>query len=177
MAPVSIQAGSLRLAGLARQSIVDGPGLRMTVFAQGCPHHCPGCHNPESHSFCGGHVHSVEDLLAQYDRNPLLAGVTLSGGEPFTQAGAMAALAAGVRDRGGNVWCYSGYTLEELRSRSRFDPDVAELCGLIDVLVDGRFELRQRSLSLWFRGSANQRILDMRRSLASGPAEIAFRER
>lgn len=162
----------MRLAGLVRQSIVDGPGLRMTVFAQGCPHDCPGCHNPGSHSFHGGQKFGLEDILVQYDRNPLLSGVTLSGGEPFEQAETMSRLARAVRGRGGNVWCYSGYTFEELLDWSRFDRTVAALCGLIDVLVDGRYDRRRRSLSLRFRGSANQRIIDMPRSLAQGVAEI-----
>ena len=160
----------MRLAGIVDQSIVDGPGLRLTVFAQGCLHGCPGCHNPATHALDAGDETSVRAILARYDRNPLLAGVTLSGGEPLLQPAAMAALASAVRERGGNVWCYTGYTLEEALELSRAEPEVGTLLALVDVLVDGRFDLSRQSLSLRHRGSANQRVLDLPRSLDCGRA-------
>ena len=104
----------LRIAGTVGDSIVDGPGLRLTVFTQGCPHHCPGCHNPQTHDFSGGYDATVEELFAQYRENPLLRGVTLSGGEPFCQPAPLAELARLVHGAGGDVFCYTGYTYEQL---------------------------------------------------------------
>ena len=160
----------MRIASYVHDSIVDGPGLRLTVFVQGCPHRCPGCHNPQTHDFAGGRELSVEELAAELDKNPLLDGLTLSGGEPFAQAEDCAALARAARERGLNVWCYSGWTLEELLADSR--PGVRELLELADVLVDGPFLLSQRSLTLKWRGSANQRVLDLPRSLSAGEAVL-----
>ena len=160
----------MRIASYVHDSIVDGPGLRLTVFVQGCPHRCPGCHNPQTHDFAGGRELSVEALAGELDKNPLLDGLTLSGGEPFAQAKDCAALARAARARGLNVWCYSGWTLEELLQDTR--PGVRELLELADVLVDGPFLLEQRSLTLKWRGSANQRVLDLPRSLAAGEAVL-----
>lgn len=160
----------MRIASYVHDSIVDGPGLRLTVFVQGCPHRCPGCHNPQTHDFAGGKALSVAELVRQMDENPLLDGLTLSGGEPFAQAEDCAALARAARERGLNVWCYSGWTLEELLQDTR--PGVRELLELADVLVDGPFLLEQRSLTLKWRGSANQRVLDLPRSLAAGEAVL-----
>ena len=157
-----------RLAGTAQDSIVDGPGLRLTVFVQGCPHHCPGCHNPETHDFAGGREADTQEMLDALDKNPLLCGVTLSGGEPFCQCAAMAEIASGARARGKNVWAYSGFTYEELCERE----DAKALLALCDVLVDGRFELERRSLALKFRGSANQRVIDLKKTRASGQVTL-----
>lgn len=171
--PVSVAAvpgARLRLSGVTPQSIVDGPGLRLVVFAQGCPHGCPGCHNPGTHAFDGGREWAVRDILDMLDRNPLLSGVTLSGGEPFSQAHALAALAEQVHARGKDVWCYSGYVFEELAGMALRNAGVRRLCSRIDVLVDGRFEEERRSLSLRFRGSSNQRILDMGESIRQNRA-------
>ncbi len=160
----------MRIASYVHDSIVDGPGLRLTVFVQGCPHRCPGCHNPQTHDFAGGKALSVAELVRQMDENPLLDGLTLSGGEPFAQAEDCAALARAARERGLNVWCYSGWTLEELLRDQR--PGVRELLELTDVLVDGPFLLEERSLTLKWRGSANQRVLDLPKSLAAGEAVL-----
>ncbi|HIS85775.1 MAG TPA: anaerobic ribonucleoside-triphosphate reductase activating protein [Candidatus Faecivicinus avistercoris] len=157
----------LRIAGIADDSIVDGPGLRLTVFVQGCPHRCPGCHNPQSHDFSAGTPADTEEILARIRDNFLLDGVTLSGGEPFAQAEACAEIARGARAAGLNVWCYTGYWFEDLLEGA------AEWRGLleaIDVLVDGPFVLGQRSLDLRFRGSSNQRVLDVPASLREGRA-------
>lgn len=156
----------LRIAGTVGDSIVDGPGLRLTVFVQGCPHRCPGCHNPHTHDFAGGRDATVEELIDEYRENPLLRGATLSGGEPFCQAEALTAFAKLVHEEGGDVFCYTGYTIEELWGMG--DPAVDGLLGEVDVLVDGRFELEQRDLTLLFRGSANQRLIDMRKTRERG---------
>lgn len=150
---------TIRIAGIIRQSIVDGPGLRFVVFTQGCPHHCAGCHNPDTHDFAGGYDCPIERILAEFDKNPLLGGLTLSGGEPFCRAGELLPLVRAVKERGKNIFCYTGYTLEELRALP--GPAVGELLGLIDTLVDGRFVLAERDLTLPFRGSRNQRVIDL----------------
>ena len=105
---------NMRIAGIVNDSIVDGPGLRLAIFAQGCPHHCPGCHNPESHDFAGGSDMDTEKIIARMDANPLLDGITLTGGEPFEQPEACRILADAAHARGLNVWAYSGYTFEQL---------------------------------------------------------------
>jgi len=144
----------IRIAGIQDDSVVDGEGIRMTVFAQGCPHHCPGCHNPETWSFKGGHETTTDAIMKKYIANPLLDGITFSGGEPLGQPEAFAELADRVHAAGGNVWCYTGFTLEFLQGK----PEVQELLNKVDVLVDGTFEIGQRDLTLQFRGSRNQRI-------------------
>lgn len=164
----------LRLSGIVEESIVDGPGLRLVLFTQGCPHGCKGCHNPETHDPEGGFVRHVEEILAQYDENPLLDGVTFSGGEPFLQAGALCAVAEKVRARGGDVITYTGYTYEALLARTErgAEPDAARLLELTDLLVDGPYVEALRDLELPFRGSSNQRLLDrkQRRALAAAKA-------
>jgi len=155
----------IRLFGVVNDSIVDGPGLRLAVFVQGCPFDCPGCHNPQSRDFNGGYESSVVELLEQLDKNPLIKGITLSGGEPFCQAVRLVPLAKEVRRRGKDIWCFSGYTFEELLDMSVSDSGVHELLSLLDVLVDGRFDFTARTLALPYRGSGNQRILDVPLSL------------
>ena len=157
----------LDLSGIVQDSIVDGPGIRTTFFCQGCPHHCPGCHNPETWDFgCGTQV-PVEDLVDVVKANPLCRGVTFSGGEPFAQAAGFAKLARLLKKEGYEVASYSGYTFEELLEGS---DDQKELLASIDILIDGPFVLAERSLELVFRGSRNQRILDVPRSLAAEKA-------
>ena len=155
---------NMRIAGLVNDSIVDGPGLRLAIFAQGCPHHCPGCHNPESHDFAGGSDMDTEKIIARMDANPLLDGITLTGGEPFEQPDACRILADAAHARGLNVWAYSGYTFEQLCAV----PEKRRLLEACDVLVDGPFLLEERSLDLRFRGSKNQRAIDVPASLQSG---------
>ena len=157
----------LNLSGIVQDSIVDGPGFRTTIFCQGCPHHCPGCHNPETWDFgCGTDV-PVEDLVDVVRSNPLCRGVTFSGGEPFAQAAGFAKLAQLLKERGYEVASYSGYTFEELLNGS---DDQKELLASIDILIDGPFLLAQKSLEVPFRGSRNQRILDVKKSLAESRA-------
>jgi len=154
-------ADSIRIAGIMRESIVDGPGIRFAVFCQGCPHDCPGCHNPETHDFAGGTEVSVERLLKEFDKNPLLAGVTFSGGEPMCQAEGFAALGRGIKERGKTITIYSGYTLEQLLRMALKNAAVEELLRMCDLLIDGPFVQSKRDLTLQFRGSANQRLIDM----------------
>jgi anaerobic ribonucleoside-triphosphate reductase activating protein len=160
----------MRIAGLVQDSIVDGPGLRFTVFTQGCPHHCEGCHNPETHDPSGGSEYAVSEVIRLMLSNPLTDGVTFSGGEPFLQAGDCAQIAEAAKNAGLNVWAYSGWTLEELLRMT--NPAVRRLLELTDVLVDGRFDLAQRSLGIKWRGSRNQRLVDVPKSLAEGHAII-----
>ncbi len=158
----------LRVAGLVGDSITDGPGIRLTVFVQGCPHGCPGCHNPQSHDFAGGEVMDTAEILEKVRRNPLLSGVTFSGGEPFCQPAPLAGLGGQIKALGLELAIYTGYTLEELLAEN--DPDCMALLRCADVLVDGRFILAQRSLDLKFKGSRNQRVLNVAASLAAGCA-------
>lgn len=171
--------GLLRIAGVVGESFVDGPGIRFTVFTQGCRHRCPGCHNPQTHDFDGGKLISIEALVQQIERNPLLDGITLSGGEPFEQAQACGELAKQAHALKLSVMTYSGYTFEQIMAGTDTSaaaaarPGWRELLEQTDILVDGRFELEKKSLMLKFRGSENQRIIDVKRSLESGHAILA----
>ena len=157
----------LNLSGIVEDSIVDGPGIRMTIFSQGCPHHCPGCHNPETWEFgCGTDI-DEERILDIVRSNPLCRGVTFSGGEPFAQAEGFARLAKLLKQAGYEVASYSGYTFEQLQKGSTAQK---ELLRSIDILIDGPFIQAEKSLELVFRGSRNQRILDVPKSLAAGEA-------
>jgi len=158
----------IRIAGIANDSIVDGPGLRMAVFFQGCRRHCEGCHNPESWPLEGGRETTAEALLARVAKNPLLTGVTLSGGEPLLRAGPILPLAEGIKALGLHLTIYTGFTFEDILADG--DEDVLALLGFASTLVDGPFILEQKSLLLPFRGSKNQRILDLAASLAEGRA-------
>ena len=160
----------MRIANTVSDSIVDGPGLRFTVFTQGCPHRCPGCHNPDTHDPAGGHEATVDELAEKLLSNPLTDGLTLSGGEPFCQAEECAKLAAAAREKGLNVWTYTGYTYERLISGEV--PGAMDLLAQTDVLVDGPFVEAQKSYAALFRGSTNQRLIDVPRSLAAGQAVL-----
>lgn len=150
---------TLRIAGIVPESIVDGPGLRLTVFVQGCFHGCPGCHNESSHDPLGGSELSVSEIISRIKRNPMLSGITLSGGEPMEQAEGCLSLVSSLPE-GLTIWLYSGYTYEEIMASQ--DAARIALLQACDVLVDGRFLLSERSLDLRFRGSRNQRIIDLR---------------
>ena len=154
----------MRIANTVNDSIVDGHGLRFTIFTQGCPHRCPGCHNPQTHDPEGGSWADTEDILAAAAENPLLDGITLSGGDPFLQPVPCLALAEGAHKIGLNVWTYTGYTWEALWEENA--PEKIALLKETDVLVDGPFLLAERSLELRFCGSRNQRLIDVKKSLA-----------
>lgn len=183
-AALLMRQDTLRIAGVVRESIVDGPGIRFTVFCQGCPHACPGCHNVSTHDFLGGFDCKISKIVDAIDENPLLSGVTFSGGEPTCQSPAFYNLALKVKERGLSLWMYSGYTfaelltiaettveqLSEIPEPSAFAPTEVNvrkqlalrgLLGLVDVLIDGRYVDRLRDLTLPFRGSKNQRLIDM----------------
>jgi anaerobic ribonucleoside-triphosphate reductase activating protein len=162
----------IRLFGTVKGSITDGPGIRYTLFVQGCPHHCFGCHNPSSHSFTDGYLREIAEIIEEIKADPLLDGVTFSGGEPFMQAAELAELASSIRTLGLPILLYSGYTFTELLDYASCRPGWHDLLQQSDILIDGRFELAQRSLDLRFRGSANQRAIDLRASLANGSAVL-----
>lgn len=164
----------LRIADVIGESIVDGPGYRMTVFTQGCPHHCEGCHNPHTHSFDGGRVVTVGEVIDSFKKNPLLSGITLSGGEPFCQPEACAEIAKAVHELKKNVIVYSGYTFEQLWEMATTKQGVKELLQNADILIDGKFDLTQKSLELRFKGSRNQRTLDLKVSMQEGRAVEAI---
>ena len=155
----------LRLAGVVRESIVDGPGIRFVVFAQGCPHRCSGCHNSQTWPFEGGFSATPEQIIGEICKNPLLTGVTLSGGEPFCQSAAMAELAQAVHSQGLDVITYTGFTFEKLLEKALSEPNVQALLGQTDILIDGPFIKEDKSYELQFTGSANQRVIDVQASL------------
>jgi anaerobic ribonucleoside-triphosphate reductase activating protein len=149
----------LWLAGVIKESIVDGPGLRYVVFAQGCPHHCHGCHNENTWPYGGGFSAYPGEILGDMNRNPLLKGITLSGGEPFSQSAAFAELARLARAAGFDVYTYTGYLYEDLLKLSSADLSVRLLLRYTDTLIDGPFVSERKSYSLAFRGSDNQRVI------------------
>lgn len=152
---------NIRMYGTVNDTIVDGPGLRFGVFVQGCSHHCPGCHNPESQLVDGGTMRTVDDVLAEIKENPLISRVTLSGGEPFEQPEAVAQLARALKGGGYNLWAFTGYLYEDLLKQSEENEAIAEILAVIDVLVDGPFVQALHSYELKWRGSSNQRLIDM----------------
>lgn len=155
------------LSSIVPDSIVDGPGIRVTIFCQGCPHRCKGCHNPKTWKFGSGTPTSVERIVEIVRQSPLARGVTFSGGEPFSQAAGFAKLARLLKAARYEVASYSGYTFEELLAG---DDDQRALLSAIDVLIDGKFVLEERSLDTPFRGSRNQRLIDVPASLKAGRA-------
>lgn len=156
---------SLYLAGFMGDSIVDGPGLRCVLFCQGCPHNCAGCQNPATHPFEGGTSYTVKTLLEKIHGYPLCHAVTFSGGEPFCQAEPLAELAEALKAEGYELAAYTGYTFEELVQGSAAH---RLLLSRLDTLVDGKYLMEEQSLELRFRGSRNQRVLDIPRSLSAG---------
>lgn len=158
---------SIRLFGTVGDSIVDGPGLRFSVFVQGCSRRCPGCHNPESQPADGGEESTVGAVLAEIEANRLVRDVTLSGGEPFEQCEACIALASLLKERGYGIWAYSGYRYEELLSGVP-DPSAPRLLELCDVLVDGPYVEGLASYDLVWKGSSNQRVIDLAKSRDAG---------
>ena len=159
----------LRIAGTVNDSIVDGPGIRFTIFTQGCPHNCKGCHNPQTHDFNGGELIDTDALLVKVKENPLLDGVTFSGGEPFCQAEALAFLGKQIKALGLNIITYTGYTFEHLIDHQN-ENGWGELLKITDFLIDGPFILEQKDWEIKFRGSSNQRYIDCQESLKQGRA-------
>lgn len=149
----------MRVMNIIHDSVVDGEGLRTVVFFAGCPHRCFGCHNPQSWNICNGTEMTKEEIINEIENNPL-TDVTFSGGDPFFQATEIKELAKNVKDLQKNLWIYTGYTFEEIQNSQ--NNDMIELLHYADVLVDGRFELEKRDLTLPFRGSSNQRIIRLK---------------
>jgi anaerobic ribonucleoside-triphosphate reductase activating protein len=166
---------TLAVGGIEPESIVDGPGFRYTVFVQGCHFRCPGCHNPQLQTLAGGRRITVGEILEELRENPLLEGLTLSGGDPFVQAEACAVLAEEVRGLGLSVFAYTGYTFEALWRAE--NPAWRRLLMAVDVLVDGPFVRELRDIDLRFRGSSNQRLIDLPRTLAAGQIVLWPEER
>lgn len=162
----------IRIAGTVSESIVDGPGIRYVVFTQGCPHRCEGCQNPETHDFSGGKTVDTDELYTRCVDDPLHDGVTFSGGEPFCQAEALYELGAKLKKHGLHLMCYSGWTFEELLKKAEDEEFVKKLLSITDILADGKFMPEKRSLSLKFRGSENQRLIDVQQSLKKGCAVL-----
>ena len=162
---------TLRISGIVKESIVDGRGLRLVVFCQGCPHHCPGCHNPQTHDFEGGTEVDIEKIVDEVLKNPVLQGVTFSGGEPFCQAQAFYELGKrlkGIPGRRLDLMVYSGWTYDQLLEKSKTEPGVKRLLGICDTLMDGPYIEAQRDLTLRYRGSRNQRYIDLIRTRMTG---------
>jgi anaerobic ribonucleoside-triphosphate reductase activating protein len=162
----------IRLSGITEESIVDGPGLRLVVFTQGCSHNCEGCHNPDTHDINGGYATDVEDLFLYIEkifiRNKLLKGVTFSGGEPFLQAKQLSLLAQRLKLLGLSIVTYSGFTFEQLAAMAVNRKSVGDLVKQTDILVDGLYRATERDLGLAFRGSRNQRLIDVTATIAAG---------
>lgn len=158
----------LAIEDIQKDSIVDGEGIRSVIWTQGCLHRCPGCHNPETHSFQEGILVDVEDIKDSISRLEGQDGITFSGGDPMEQALACLEVAKYCHEKGLNVWCYTGYTFEALLEKSELFPEIGSFLKEIDVLVDGRFELSEKSYDVVFRGSKNQRLIDVNKSLEQG---------
>jgi anaerobic ribonucleoside-triphosphate reductase activating protein len=155
----------IRLAAILPESLVNGPGIRRVLFAQGCPHNCKGCFSPHTHSYTQGALIDMDKIIEDIRKNPLLRGVTFSGGDPWEQADKFAYIAEAVKDLGLNVWCYTGYTFEYILEHQHDRKGWSKLLQYVDVLVDGKFEENKKADELKFRGSSNQRIIDIRNSL------------
>lgn len=151
----------IRIAGFVSESVVDGPGMRSVIFTQGCIHNCPGCHNPETHSSDGGHMTDTASLWEKINANPTLQGITFSGGEPFLWSHELSFIGIAAHEKKLTVMTYSGFTFEELRNMAKTDAGVRELLTVTDWLIDGPYIESERDLTLHFRGSKNQRILDI----------------
>ena len=156
----------IRLSGdIQPDSIVDGEGIRTVIWTQGCSHNCPGCHNPSTHDFNGGFEVDVSEVLDKLDTLEYQDGITLSGGDPFFQIKPCLEIAKHAKSLGLSVWAYTGFTFEKLLDMIKNNNDLKELLNNIDILIDGKFELDKKSLNCKFRGSTNQRIIEVKPSL------------
>ena len=151
----------IRIAGIVPESFVDGEGVRFAIFMQGCLRNCPGCHNPATHDLNGGKIFDTEEIISAMKKNPLVSGITLSGGEPFLQIPPAVELAKAAKNFGLDVWCYTGFKFEDIPSEGE------ELLKNTDVLVDGEYIEDLRDLDLNFRGSKNQRVIDVKKTLSN----------
>ncbi|MCH5138601.1 anaerobic ribonucleoside-triphosphate reductase activating protein [Clostridiaceae bacterium UIB06] len=157
----------VRLSGIAFESLVNGPGLRRVIFAQGCIHNCKGCFNPDTHDLKGGQVMDMDKIIKDIKNNPLIKGVTFSGGDCLEQADKFAYMGKKIKELGLNIWCYTGYTYEYILQNKDKRAGWDDLLDNIDVLVDGKFEEDKQDSTLRYKGSSNQRIIDIKESLKS----------
>ncbi|MGL5068635.1 MAG: anaerobic ribonucleoside-triphosphate reductase activating protein [Sarcina sp.] len=158
----------VRLSGIAYESLVNGPGMRRVFFAQGCRHNCKGCFNPETHDFNGGELMDIKTLIEDVKGNPLLKGITFSGGDPMEQADKFISMAKEFKEIGLSIWCYTGYRFEVIKE----DKVKNKFLQYIDVLVDGKFEEDLADENLKYRGSLNQRIIDVKASLENNEVKV-----
>ena len=158
----------IRLAGIAYESLVNGPGIRRVLFSQGCLHNCEQCFNQDTHSFDGGELRNMDDIVKDIIENPILRGVTFSGGDPWEQADKFEYIAKELKKNNINIWSYTGYTYEFILENMNNRKGWKGLLNNIDVLVDGKFEYKKKDEKLKFRGSSNQRIIDVPKSLELG---------
>ncbi|MDD3223286.1 MAG: anaerobic ribonucleoside-triphosphate reductase activating protein [Clostridium sp.] len=167
-----MSSNEVMLSGIIHESLSNGKGLRRVLFAQGCKHNCKGCFNEHTHPFTGGKIFNVEELANDIISNPMLKGVTFSGGDPFEQAEAFSKIAKIVKENGKNTWAYTGYTYEYIMENKDKRNGFCEFIKYLDVIVDGKFEIDKKDSKLKFRGSSNQRIIDVNKSMKSGKMEI-----
>lgn len=164
----------VRVAGFNKDSIVDGKGVRYTVFMQGCKHKCPGCQNPDTHDINGGEEMDTDDIIKDIGKHKYHKGITLSGGDPFFQPKAAKELANKTHELGKDVWCYTGFTFEEIMNSN--NQDMIALLKSIDILVDGKFIQGCKTLNMAFRGSSNQRLINVPKTLELGEIVLESEE-
>ena len=162
----------VRLSGIAYESLVNGSGLRRVLFAQGCRHNCEGCFNKDTHDFNGGRLENMDNLIEDILKNPMLKGVTFSGGDPFEQADKFQYIAKRLKKAGLNIWCYTGYKFEFIIENMNMRKGWSDLINNVDVIVDGKFEQNNHDPSLKFKGSSNQRIINVKESLRYEKAKV-----
>lgn len=162
----------IRLSGIAYESLVNGPGIRRVFFSQGCNHNCKGCFNPDTHDFNGGEEKNIDELIEDVLCNPMIKGITFSGGDPFERADEFSYMAKIFKENNKSIWCYTGYTFEYINDNLENNKGWKDLINNIDVLVDGKFEENKKEDGLRFRGSSNQRIIDVKESLKSNKVVI-----
>ncbi|WP_252236849.1 anaerobic ribonucleoside-triphosphate reductase activating protein [Clostridium sp. CH2] len=162
----------IRLSGIAYESLVNGPGIRRVFFSQGCNHNCKGCFNPDTHDFNGGEEKEIDELIEDVLCNPMIKGITFSGGDPFERADEFSYMAKIFKENNKNIWCYTGYKFEYINDNLEINKGWKDLINNIDVLVDGKFEEDKKEDGLKFRGSSNQRIIDVKKSLKSNKVVI-----
>ena len=158
----------MRYNKIRKMDISNGPGVRVSIFEQGCSFNCKNCFNPETHSFDGGEIMDMDKLIKDVLDNPMLKGVTFSGGDPIEQADSFSYMAKVFKNSNLNIWCYTGYTFEELLEAMKIDTSLRDFLNNIDVLVDGKFEINNKKEGLKYKGSSNQRIIDVKKSLDTG---------
>ncbi|MDR0696939.1 MAG: anaerobic ribonucleoside-triphosphate reductase activating protein [Christensenellaceae bacterium] len=153
---------TLKIAGIVNDSVTDGPGIRYSLFLQGCPHSCKGCHNPSSIPLDGGRIATINTIFNDIKANPLLTGVTFSGGEPLLQARPLTSLAKMIKEIGLELAIYTGYVYEDIINLGRY---AVELISYADIIIDGPFIENLKSLDLRFKGSKNQRVINVKMTL------------